>query len=368
MPRIDAFLQLGREQGASDVHFTEGLPPLIRLDGELTPIKYRNLTEVEINSILTEILGDRKRRDLEDGGAVDLSYSNETVGRFRVNVFQQARGLSAVCRVIPDTVIPLSELGLPALVNQVTNLNAGLVLVTGATGSGKSTTLAAIIDQINEKREANIITLEDPVEFLHRSKKSLVVQRELGVHVNSFRDGLRAALREDPDVILVGELRDPETITLAMEASETGHLVLATLHTRGAAQTIDRILDSFPEEAHNQVRHTLADNLKYVICQELVRASDGRGRRAATEILMVVPAVQQLIRDGRTFQISGAISTGRRFGMHLMDHSLMNLVRAGDIDPDHAFILARDKADFAPHVSDPALAGGIDLRQRADDL
>ncbi len=351
MARIDAFLQLGREQGCSDIHFTVGLPPLARLDGELIPLKYRELTEAEAGTLVDEILDDEHRRIFEERGSVDLSHNSADVGRFRINVCRHTRGIGAVCRAIPNEVPRISELGLPKILPRFTRLHSGLVLVTGSAGTGKSTTLAAMIEEINRERSLNIITLEDPIEFVYECRRSLVVQREIGMHVHSFRDGLRAALREDPDVILVGELRDPETIRLAIEASETGHLVLGTLHTRGAAQTVDRIVDSFPADAQSQVRYTLADNLRAVVCQELVRAADGRGRRAVCEIMVVTPAISQLIRDGKSFQIPSAIATGRRHGMQLLDQSLHDLVRLGEIDPDEAFLKAHDKREFIPHVT-----------------
>ena len=357
MPRIDAFLQIGREQGGSDIHFSVGLPPMVRLDGELTPIKYRTLGIQEAEDIIGEILTEQQSEQLRANGTVDLSYTSAEAGRFRINVCRHLRGVGISCRVVPDQVPRLADLGLPQVVSRFADFSSGLVLVTGATGTGKSTTLAAIINEINQTRCLNIITLEDPVEFLHRSAKSLVVQREVGTHLPNFKDGLRSALREDPDVILVGELRDYETIALALEASETGHLVFGTLHTRGAAQTIDRIVDALPAEGQAQVRHSLADNLKCVLSQELVRAADGRGRRAATEILMVTLAVTQLIREGKTFQIPSSITTGRRVGMQLMDQSLLALVRAGDVDPDEAFLKATEKWGFAPFVTRSDLLG-----------
>ena len=241
----------------------------------------------------------------------------------------------------------------------------GMVLVTGPTGTGKSTTIAAMLREINERDSLHILTLEDPIEFIHTSQSCQVVQREVGTHVRSFQAGLRAALREDPDVILVGELRDPETVTLAMEAAETGHLVLGTLHTRGAASTIERLVDAHPSENHAQVRHALAENLKAVVSQELVRCTDGRGRRAAHEILIVNVAVQQMIREGKSFQINGAITTGKRLGMQLMDQSLLALVRAGEIDPDEAFLKAEDKWGFAPFLTRPELLGMVSGEFRA---
>ena len=355
MPRIDAFLEIGRQQGGSDIHFTVGRPPLVRLDGELVPIKYRAIEADELRAFLGELLDEHRSHELEERGSCDFAHAAEGIGRFRVNVLRQRRGMGAIFRVIPDEVPSLSTLGLPRVVQQFTTLRSGLVLVTGPTGTGKSTTLAAMIREIAETRSVNIVTLEDPVEFLHRSGRSLVIQREIGTQVGSFRDGLRAALRQDPDVILVGELREPDAISLALEAAETGHLVLGTLHTRGAAQTIDRIVDAHPTEQQGQVRHSLADNLKAVVSQELIRAADGRGRRAALEILVLTTAVQQMVREGKTFQIPGAITTGKRLGMQLMDQAMLSLVRAGEIDPDEAFLRAEDKWGFAPFLTRPEL-------------
>lgn len=351
MPRIDAFLQLGREQGCSDIHFTVGLPPLIRLDGELVPVKYRELTPEETGGFVEEILDQAQRDRLREHGSVDLSYHSPEFGRFRINICRHVEGLAAVCRVIPEHVPRLGELGLPKVISRFTRLNSGLVLVTGASGTGKSTTLAAMIEQINRERNVNVITLEDPIEFVYESRQALVVQRELGTHVHSFREGLRAALREDPDVILVGELRDHDTISFAIEASETGHLVFGTLHTRGAAQAVDRMIDSFPADGQAQIRQTLADNLRAVVGQELVRTMDGRGRRAVCEVMVVTPAVAQLIRDGKTFQLPSTIATGRRSGMQLLDQALLDLVRLGEIDPDEAFLRAMDKKELIPFVT-----------------
>ncbi len=351
MPRIDAFLQLAREQGCSDLHFTVGLPPMARLDGDLVPLKYRELTTDETRSLVDEIMDHEQRAAFDARGSVDLSYASEALGRFRINVCRHVGGIAAICRVVPMRAPKLADLGLPKVVHRFTKLNSGLVLVTGSAGTGKSTTLAAMIEDINRERALNIITLEDPVEIVYESRQSLIVQREVGHHVPTFRDGLRASLREDPDVILVGELRDLETIQLAIEASETGHLVLATLHTRGAAQAVDRIVDSFPPDAQTQVRTTLADNLKAVVAQDLVRTADGRGRRAVCEILVVTPAVAQLIREGKTFQLPSAIATGRRQGMQQLDQALLDLVRLGEVDPDEAFIKAFDKKEFIPFVT-----------------
>lgn len=356
MARIDAFLMIGREQGCSDIHFTVGLPPLVRIDGELTPVKYRSLTSEEATALLAEIMTPDQQAEFEARGSVDLSYQAAEVGRFRINVCRHFRGIAAICRIVPEQVPRLADLGLPPVLAKLTRFNAGLILVTGSTGTGKSTTLAAFIEEINQTRAVNILTLEDPIEFLHHSAKSLITQREIGAQLPDFGQGLRSALRQDPDVILVGELRDYETISLALEASETGHLVLGTLHTRGAAPTIDRIVDAFPTESQSQVRNTLADNLKAVLSQELIRAADGRGRRVAMEVLVSTPAIAQLIREGKSFQIPGAITTGRRLGMQLMDQALLTLVRAGDIDPNEAFLRAVERRDFVPYLTDPSLA------------
>ncbi len=350
MARIDAFLELGRQQGCSDIHFTVGLPPLVRIDGELTPVQFRSIERTEMMSMLSEVMGETHKKDFKQKGAVDVSYSVEGLGRFRINVCSQETGPCAVCRVIPDEVVPLPKLGLPDFVSSIAGLDNGLVLITGAAGTGKSSTLAAIVNQINEQRKATVLSLESPVEFLHESKEALVIQREVGVQCGSYAEGLRSALRQDPDVIVVAELNEETTIRLALEASETGHLVLGTLHTRGAAQAVDRILDAFPPKSHQQVRVTLSENLRCVLYQELVRAADGRGRRAAMEILVVNPAVAQNIREGRTHQLTQAMTTGKRFGMQDMDSALLALVRAEEADPDHAFLLAKNKAEFRPFL------------------
>ena len=365
MPRIDAFLEIGRQQGGSDIHFAVGLPPLVRLDAELVPIPYRELNENECHDLVRELMNDEHWETCKKNGAVDLSYESEAAGRFRINAFHRRGGLSAVCRIIPEQVPSMAELGLPRVLSQFGKLSNGLVLVTGSTGTGKSTTLAAMIREINERESLNILTLEDPIEFVHQAKRCQIVQREVGTHVRSFSDGLRAALRADPDVILVGELRDPDTVMLALEAAETGHLVFGTLHTRGAAQTVDRMVDAHPSENHMQVRHSLAENLKAVVSQELIRCADGRGRRAAHEILVVNVAVQQMIREGKSFQISGAITTGKRLGMQLMDQSLLSLVRAGEVDPDEAFLKAEDKWGFAPFLTRPELLSMVNGEFRA---
>ncbi len=360
MAMIDTFLRAARERGGSDLHLTAGLPPILRVDGELVPLDETGLSAEETHTILSEILPPEAVTELEQKGAVDLSYAAEGSGRFRLNVFREQKGLAALCRLIPERVPALAELGLPRVVSQFAGLHSGLVLITGGPGTGKTTTLAGLIHEINANRSVTVITLEDPVEFRHECQKALVIQREVGTQVHSFHDGLRSALRQDPDVILIGEMRDPETIAAAIEASETGHLVLGTLHTRGAAQTIHRIVDAFPSESQAQIRHTLADNLKAVVSQELVRAADGRGRRAVTEILIMTPAVAQLVREGKNHQIPTAIATGRRLGMQLLDQTLLALVQSGDVDPNDAFLKALDKKEFMHYVTQPDLLAMVD--------
>lgn len=365
MPRIDAFLDIARQQGGSDLHLVVGRPPLVRLDGELAPIPYRELGDTEIEAFVAEILPPTAVEALGRTGSADFSYAAEAGGRYRANVCRHRNGRSAILRIVPMTVPLPSELGLPRVLSDFTRLAHGLVLVTGPTGTGKSTTLAAMIREVLERDALNVLTLEDPIEFRHRSGRGQVVQREVGAHVKSFESGLRSALREDPDVILVGELRDAETVTLALEAAGTGHLVLGTLQTRGAAPTIDRLVDMHPGQHQTQIRHSLAEQLKAVVSQQLVRCVDGRGRRAAHEIMVVNLAIQQMIREGRTFQIPGAITTGKRLGMQLMDQSLLALVRAGEVDPDEAFLKAEDKWGFAPFVTRPELLGLVNGEFRA---
>ena len=360
MPAIDAILHHGREKGGSDIHFTVGVPPLIRLDGDLTPIEGEALERDQTIALVTEILDDFHQGELNRKGSVDLSYRTGDGFRYRINICHQRLGLSAVCRVIPDKVPSLEELGMPTVLSEFCHLKSGLVLVTGGTGTGKSTTLAAMIHEINNTRNVNIITLEDPIEFSHECNKSLVVQRELGSQVTTFKDGLRSALREDPDVILVGEMRDYETIAAAVEAAETGHLVLGTLHTRGAFQTIHRLIDVFPSETQAQIRHTLSENLRAVVSQVLVKTADGRGRRAAVETMVMTPGIAQLIREQKSHQIPSAISTGKRLGMQLMDQSLLSLLQVGEIDPDEAFLAATDKKEFIPFVQNTQLLATLD--------
>jgi twitching motility protein PilT len=361
MARLDAFLQLAREQGCSDIHLAVGVPPMLRLHGELVPVKYRDLGAEELETLLTEILTDQQWAVFSAGTDLDFSYTRESLGRFRVNLFRTIHGLRVTIRVVPAVIPGLTTLGLPPIIQKLTDHHQGLILVTGATGTGKSTTLAAMIDYLNSTRKLNIITLEDPIEYLHHSKKSLIVQREIGTHVGSFTEGLRAALREDPDVILVGELRDAETILLAMTAAETGHLVLGTLHTTSATKTLERIIDAAPAEQKGQVTISLAQSLHGAISQTLVRTADGRGRKAMVEVLVMTPAIGHLLLNDKIFQIPMKLETGRHLGMQLLDQALLEAIHQKQIDPDDAYRHAQDKKQFQRFVTDPTLLPKISL-------
>jgi twitching motility protein PilT len=361
MPRIDSFLLLGREQGCSDIHLAVNTPPLIRHNGELTPIKYRDLSSAELESLVDEILTEPQRQALQKKSGIDFSYNSPEAGRFRVSLFRKMGGLGATFRVIPPKIPDLDDLQLPSVVNTLLTHQQGMILVTGSTGTGKTTTLAAMINRLNSTRRLNIITLEDPVEYVHHSQRSLVIQREIGTHVTNYKQGLRAALREDPDVILVGELRDPQTIMLAMTAAETGHLVLGTLHTTSAAKTIDRIVDAMPTEAKTQAAGFLAQHLRGVISQKLVRTADGRSRKAIVETFVNTPAIANLILSSKVFQIPSMIQTGKDHGMQLMDQALMEALNKKEIDPDDAYIHATDKQQFQRFVTDPDLLPQVNL-------
>lgn len=361
MARIDAFLKLGLAQGCSDVHLAVGVPPMLRMNGDLMPIKFRQLTDTELESYILEILTKNQQEKLQSGQDIDFSYVAEEGGRFRANVFRKATGYGAVLRHIPGDVPSLDQLNVPPVLTDFCEFHQGMVLVTGATGTGKSTTMAAMVNHLNETRSVNIISLEDPIEFVHPSKKSQVIQREVGTHVMSFADGVRAAMREDPDVILVGELRDAETISMAMMAAETGHLVLGTLHTTGAVKTIDRVIDALPGELREQTKAFLAMSLKAVVTQVLVKTPDGRGRKAIVEILVNNRAIAKLITTDQTHQIPSALQTGKDAGMQLLDQALLDAIHAKEVDPDDAFRYANDKRKFQRYVTDTDLVPLIDI-------
>ena len=329
MAKIDAFFKAMFEQGASDMHLSVGAPPILRISGTLKKIDYPPLTDAVLRPMLYEILSERQIELFEKKSDLDFGYGAPGIARFRANYYLKQNGIAAAFRIIPFKIKTLDELNAPDTFKNMCEYKIGLVLVTGPTGSGKSTTLAALIDFINSECPDHILTLEDPLEFIHEPKKSMISQREIGGHTESFTAALRAALREDPDVILVGEMRDLETIQLAISAAETGHLVFGTLHTNNAPKTVDRIIDVFPADRQAQVRTMLAESLRGVISQQLLRRADGNGRIAAYEILVATPAVRSLIREQKTFQIGSSMSTGRKEGMQTMDQNLQELVQKG---------------------------------------
>ncbi|MDQ3916515.1 MAG: type IV pilus twitching motility protein PilT [Actinomycetota bacterium] len=323
------------EQGASDLHLTSGVAPTIRVHGEMRPIKgYRVLFPKDLQEIVYSILTQRQREIFEDKLELDISYSLPGKARFRVNVFQQRDAVGCVMRIIPFEIKSLDDLGLPAAVKEFARLRRGLVLVTGITGSGKSTTLAGLVDIVNSTRAEHIMTVEDPIEFLHKHKKSVVNQREVGTDTHAFAHALKHVLRQDPDVILVGELRDLETISAALTAAETGHLVFGTLHTQDAPQSVDRVIDVFPPHQQQQIRVQLAGTLAGVVSQQLLPTADTKGRVVAAEVLVATPAVRNLIREGKTHQIYTSMQAGGKYGMQVMDQHLAELVKAGEITYD----------------------------------
>jgi twitching motility protein PilT len=352
MARIDAFLKLGVGQGCSDLHLAVGVPPMLRLHGDLTPIKFRDLGEAELESYITEVLTQSQLKLLREGKDLDFSYVSSEGGRFRVNVFRKETGMGAAFRAIPTQMPSMDQLGLPPVVRKLCDYHQGMILVTGSTGTGKTTTLASMIDYLNTTRALNIISLEDPIEFVHRSKASQVIQRELGTHLPSFAEGVRAAMREDPDVILVGELRDAETIAMAMTAAETGHLVLGTLHTTSATKTIDRVIDALPTEEREQTKSFLANSLIAVITQVLIKTPDQRARHAVCEVMVLTKAIGKLIMTDQTHQVPSQLQMGREYGMQLMDQALLAAINAKQVDPEHAYAYASDKRQFQRFVTD----------------
>jgi len=350
MAQIDAFFKLMHEQSASDLHLAAGSQPVLRIHGELQRVKYKVLENDELKAILYEITPEEKIKKFEETGDLDFAYEIPGLARYRANFFMQQRGIGAVFREIPSEVLTVEQLGLPPVIYRLALLPRGLVLVTGPTGSGKSTTLAAVIDYANQNRKDHIITIEDPIEFVHPHKNSVVNQRELGSHTRSFTAALRGALREDPDVILVGEMRDLETISLALEAAATGHLVLSTLHTTSSAKTVDRIIEVFPADQQPQIRSTLADGIRGVVSQALFKRADKPGRCAALEIMIATHAVRALIREAKTYQIPSMIQTGKKYGMQSLDDAIMGLLNKGWISPDEAYSKCVDKQKFLPFL------------------
>lgn len=345
--QITDLLAFGAKNKASDLHLSSGISPMIRVHGDMRRINLPEMSAEEVGNMVTSVMNDHQRKIYQQNLEVDFSFELPNVARFRVNAFNIGRGPAAVFRTIPSTVLSLEELKAPSIFQKIAESPRGMVLVTGPTGSGKSTTLAAMINYINETQPAHILTIEDPIEFVHQSKKSLINQRELHQHTLSFANALRSALREDPDVILVGEMRDPETIGLALTAAETGHLVFGTLHTTGAAKTVDRIVDVFPAGEKEMVRSMLSESLTAVISQNLLKTHDGNGRVASHEILIANPAVRNLIRENKITQINSVLQTGQASGMRTMDQSLQSLVRQGLIAPE----VARRRAQNSESMS-----------------
>jgi twitching motility protein PilT len=353
MAQIDAFFKLMNDQGASDLHLVAGQQPVLRIQGDLERVKYKELDNDGLKSMLYEIASEEKIKVFEETGDVDFAYEIPGLARYRANFFLQKNGMGAVFREIPSRISTCEELGLPPVVKRLATLPRGLVLVTGPTGSGKSTTLAAIVHEANLARSEHILTIEDPIEFVHNSEKAVVNHREVGLHTRSFSAALRGALREDPDIILVGEMRDLETISLAIEASATGHLVFATLHTSSAAKTVDRVIEVFPVTQQEQIRNTLADGLRAVVAQSLFKRTDRRGRIVALEIMIATPAIRNLIREGKTFQIPSTLQTGKKYGMQSLDDAIMELLKRKIISSDDAYTKANDKGRFLPFLKRP---------------
>jgi len=358
MAQIDALFNLMFSEKASDLHLSAGNPPILRINGELTRVDAPPLQDDQLKVMLYEIAPEYKIKTFEETGDVDFGYEITGVSRFRANFFTQKNGIAAVFRQIPSTVLSFEDFEkvgapLPAVLKKFAMLHKGLVVVTGPTGSGKSTTLAAIVDYANKNRRDHIITVEDPIEFVHESKSCLVNHREVGVHTKSFASALRGALREDPDIILVGELRDLETIELALTAASTGHLVFGTLHTQSAAKTVDRIIDVFPADQQNKIRATLSESVKGVVAQNLFKRVDKKGRVAALEILVFNTAVANMVREGKTHQIPGMIQVGKKYGNTPLDDSIMEHLRMKRISPEEAYEKCLDRKKFRAFLANP---------------
>lgn len=343
---ITELLAFGVANKASDLHLSSGLPPMLRVNGEIRKVNLPPLEPNDTKKMVYDVMNDSTRKIFEQNMEVDFAFEIPNVARFRANIFMQTRGVGAVFRTIPSKVLTLEQLKAPDIFKEVSSYTKGIVLVTGPTGSGKSTTLAAMIDFINESEYQHILTVEDPVEFVHKSKRSLINQRELNTHTHSFANALKSALREDPDTVLVGEMRDLETIRLALTAAETGHLVFGTLHTSSAAKTIDRVIDVFPAAEKDMVRVMLSESLRAVISQTLLKNKEGTGRVACHEIMIVNSAIKNLIRENKVSQINSMIQTGQQYGMQTMDQALIKAVKAGLIDADTAIPYAAQKELF----------------------
>ncbi|MDZ4803867.1 MAG: type IV pilus twitching motility protein PilT [Candidatus Eisenbacteria bacterium] len=353
---ITELLVFTKNQGASDLHLSSGMPPLVRINGDMTPLDMPPLDRESLHTLIWDIMNDVQKKTFEENHELDFAIDLAGVCRFRVNCFVQRRGEGAVFRVIPSEIKSMQDLALPAVLAEMAMREKGLILVTGPTGSGKSTTLAAMLDHVNRKRRGHIITVEDPIEFVHDSKNCLVNQREIGPHTHSFANALKSALREDPDVILVGELRDLETMQLAITAAETGHVVFGTLHTNSAAKTIDRVIDIFPSSQQAQIRTMFSESIVGIVCQTLLKRSDKKGRVAGLEILVGVPALRNLIREDKTAQIMSVIQTGGQYGMQSMDQCLKNLVMQGAVTREEAARKSTNPALFLGGVAEPAPA------------
>ncbi|TVO59389.1 type IV pilus twitching motility protein PilT [Denitromonas halophila] len=344
---ITELLAFSVKNQASDLHLSSGLPPMIRVHGDIRRINLPAMEHKDVHAMVYDIMNDGQRKHYEEFLEVDFSFSVPNLARFRVNAFNQERGAAAVFRTIPSKVLSLEELNAPKIFKEISDQPRGIVLVTGPTGSGKSTTLAAMVDYVNINQYGHILTIEDPIEFVHEAKRCLINQREVARDTISFNNALRSALREDPDVILVGELRDLETIRLALTAAETGHLVFGTLHTSSAAKTIDRIVDVFPAEEKDMVRAMLSESLRAVIAQTLLKTKDGKGRVAAHEIMIGTPAIRNLIRENKIAQMYSAIQTGQNVGMQTLDQCLADLVRRNLVSTAEARVRAQNKDNFA---------------------
>ncbi len=348
--KIQDILIQAKEKGASDVHLNIGIPPVFRLNGKMTKTEFPVLKPEDVHKMIYSIIFEKQKKDFEKDKQLDFSYEIEGVSRFRINIFRHRLGEAAVIRLIPTEILSVEQLGLPDVITTLTEKDKGIVLVTGPTGSGKSTTLAALIDIINIKRYEHIISIEDPIEFIHQHKNCVISQREIGEHADSFASALRVALREDPDVILVGEMRDLETISMALRAAETGHLVFSTLHTNSAADTIERIINAFPAHQQGQARLQLAGSIEAVIAQTLIPTADGQGRIAAMELMLATPAIRNLIRDEKIYQIPSTIQISRKMGMQSLDQSLKDLLMEGRISREEALKRAINKKAFLDYL------------------